>query len=276
MSSQLVQFAAQPNSKATSLAMAVHDLKGNLAIIAGQAKLLRSGKRGAVTTSQIESLDDIISGCKLIESQITGMLAPDLREATPWKAAPVPADLSQCLLHVHDSLRQEFAENRLCFEINLCDQPMVLPFDERLVKRALMNLLENARRFTPPGGTVSISIEPYFWERRTANLGQGLDRRFGSARNRPNAAKVIVADTGCGIGPEYHKEIFEEYFSTPVPGGRASSGLGLAIVNKIMKAHGGKIWVESAVGQGSKFCFLLPYVASESLMKRMEVVECGE
>lgn len=276
MSSQLVQFAAQRNPKATSLAMAVHDLKGNLAIIAGQAKLLRSGKRGAVTTSQIESLDDIISGCKLIESQITGMLAPSHCEAAPWKVAPVLADLSQCLLHVYDSLQQEFAENRLRFEINLCDQPMVLPFDERLVKRALMNLLENARRFTAPGGTVSISLEPHFWERRTANLGHGLDRRFGSARNKPNAAKIIVADTGCGIGPEYYKEIFEEYFSTPVPGGRASSGLGLAIVNKIMKAHGGKIWVESAVGQGSKFCFLLPYVASENLLKRMETAECGE
>ena len=103
-----------------------------------------------------------------------------------------------------------------------------------------------------------------------------MDRRFGSAHNQPNAAKIVIADTGCGIGPEYHKEIFEEYFSTPVPGGRASSGLGLAIVNKIMQAHGGKIWVESAVGQGSRFCFLLPYVASESLLKRMEALECGE
>ncbi|MGA3127596.1 MAG: HAMP domain-containing sensor histidine kinase [Candidatus Korobacteraceae bacterium] len=275
MSSQLVQFAAQRSSKVTSLAMAVHDLKGHLAVIAGQAKLLLSGKRGAVTSSQIESLDDIVSGCKLIENQIAGILTPDLRESAPWKPVPAEADLRQRILHLYNSLQPEFAENRLRFEIDLCAQPMILPFDDRLVTRVLMNLLENARRFTPPGGTVNISLEPYFWERRTANLGQGLDRRYGKERNRPNAAKVVVADTGCGIAPEYHREIFEEYFSTPVPGGRASSGLGLAIVNKILQAHGGKIWVESTVGKGSRFCFLLPYVVSENLMKTMEAVECG-
>ena len=76
MSSQSVQFAANAIRKSTSLAMAVHDFKGNLAVIAGQAKLLRSGKRGAVTTSQIESLDDIVSGCKLIEAKLPECLPP--------------------------------------------------------------------------------------------------------------------------------------------------------------------------------------------------------
>ena len=149
MSSQLVQFAAHQNSKVTSLAMAVHDLKGHLAVITGQAKLLLSGKRGAVTSSQVESLEDIVCGCKLIENQIALMLTPELRESTPWKAVSTPADLRQCLLHVYDSLQPDFAENRLRFEIDLCDQPIVLPFDDRLVTRVLMNLLENARRFTP-------------------------------------------------------------------------------------------------------------------------------
>lgn len=255
--------------------MAVHDLKGHLAVISGQARLLLSGKRGAVTPSQVESLDDIVSGCQLIEKQIAGILTVDTRESAPWKPVRASADLCECLLQVYRALQPEFSESRIRFEVHLCKGPMLLPFDSSLITRVMMNLLENARRFTAPGGTVSISLEPHFWERRSANLGPGFDRRQGSAGNVANAAKVVVADSGCGIAPEYHKEIFEEYFSTSAPGCRASSGLGLAIAQKVLQAHGGKIWVDSAVGKGSRFCFILPYIASESLMKKLEALDCG-
>lgn len=236
--------------------MAVHDLKGYLAVISGQAKLLRAGKLGAVTPPQVEALADIVSGCQQIQTQIAELLSG----SAEWKPVHGSADLRESLLRVHESLQPEFCESQQRLEIAVCDRPMVFPFDARLVTRALMNLLENARRFTAPGGSVSISLAPHFWERRIANLCPPFERRRGDERNAPNAAKIVVADTGCGISPEYHQEIFEEYFSTPAPGCRASSGLGLAITRRIVLAHGGKIWVESTVGKGSSFCFLIPWV----------------
>lgn len=262
--------------------MAVHDLKGYLAVISGQAKLLRAGKLGAVTPPQAEALADIVSGCQQIQTQIAELLK--MGGSAEWKPLPGSADLRQSLLHVHESLQPEFSESQLRLEIAVCDRPMVFPFDVRLVTRALMNLLENARRFTAPGGSVSISLVPHFWERRIANLCPPFERRRGDERNAPNAVKIVVADTGCGISPEYHQEIFEEYFSTPAPGCRASSGLGLAIARKIVLAHGGKIWVESIVGQGSSFCFLIPWVPPhvarrvpcKTKVKDVEATQCED
>jgi signal transduction histidine kinase len=253
--------------------MAVHDLKGHLAVISGQAKLLRTGNLGAVTPPQLAALGDIVSGCKQIENQIAGILEAGIKESAPWKPALVSGVLQELLLQVHNSLKPEFAENGLRFDVNLCKTPMVLPFDARLLTRVIMNLLENAHRFTPPGGTVTISLETHFWDRRTKSLRPLFERRR-SERNLPNSAKIVVADTGCGIAPEYHQEIFEEYFSMPAPGSHSSSGLGLAIAHNIVQAHGGKIWVESAVGRGSRFCFVLPYSASTATdRKPMEKLE---
>jgi signal transduction histidine kinase len=260
--------------------MTMHDLKGYLAVISGQAKLLRAGKLGTVTSRQVAALADIVSGCQLVEQQLSGMLTAGVRESPVWEPVLATSDLRQCLLHVYNSLQVEFSDGQLRFEIELCDLPMVFPFDAPLVTRVLMNLLQNARRFTPPGGCVKISLVPHFWERRIAQLPADFERRGRYPRKLPNAAKVVVADSGCGIAPEYHQEIFEEYFSTPAPGFCASSGLGLAIAHNIIQAHGGKIWVESAPGRGSRFCFLLPYVApsvaSESRADSLDVAKRGD
>jgi signal transduction histidine kinase len=278
MSALVSQFEGVRDVKSTRLAMAMHDLRGSLAVISGQAKLLRAGKLGMVNPPQVAALADIVSGCQLIEQQLSGMLAADARGSSPWEPVLVPSDLRQCLLRVYDSLQAEFSGHQLQFEIELGKLAMVFPFDAHLVTRVLMNLLQNARRFTPPGGWVRISLAPHFWERRSAQLPADLERRGRYPRKLPNAAKVVVADSGCGIAPEYHQEIFEEYFSTPAPGCSASSGLGLAIAHHIIQAHGGKIWVESAPRKGSRFCFLLPYVAPSATSRSQaeSVADCGD
>ena len=81
----------------------------------------------------------------------------------------------------------------------------------------------------------------------------------------PNGVRVTVADTGCGIAPEYHQEIFDEFFKLPQAGEPCTgSGLGLAIARRLVQAHGGKIWVESEPGAGSKLSFLLPLRQEEA------------
>jgi len=259
MSSAMTQMTERREFKTTGIAMAVHDLKGYLAVISGQAKLLTTGKLGALNPRQASSLADIVSGCRHIEEQIGRLLNPEGSGPNDWKPVEKKGDVRRCLQDVYNLLRPEFLENELKFDIELSDRPIPLPHDGRLIRRVLLNLLENARRFTPPGGRVFLSVAPEFWERRTsrARSAMGGNRPKPST---PNCAKIVVADTGCGIAPANHEAIFEEYFSTPAPGAQLSSGLGLAIARKIVLAHGGKIWVESDEGKGSRFCFYLPFV----------------
>ena len=76
--------------------------------------------------------------------------------------------------------------------------------------------------------------------------------------NVPNAVKVSVADTGPGIRPEFHLEIFDDFFRLPGSESAEGMGLGLAIARRLLQGMGGKIWVESEPGAGCKFSFLIP------------------
>ncbi len=110
--------------------------------------------------------------------------------------------------------------------------------DPKLLSQALTNLVGNAIKFTPEGGSVTIKAE-------------SLDKEI----------KMSVIDTGCGIPPESRERIFakfEQAKTIPTAGSPKGTGLGLTIVKEIVQLHGGKIWIESEVGKGSKFIFLLP------------------
>jgi signal transduction histidine kinase len=96
----------------------------------------------------------------------------------------------------------------------------------------ISNLVGNALKFTPEGGTVTLSCEPLDGELR-----------------------VSVADTGAGIAPEQLSHIFGRFWQADDADRR---GLGLAIARGIVEGHGGEIWVESEIGQGSVFRFMLP------------------
>lgn len=110
--------------------------------------------------------------------------------------------------------------------------------DHKLLSQALTNLVGNAIKFTPDGGSVTLKAE---------QIGKEI--------------KVSVIDTGCGIPQESLDRIFgkfEQAKTIPTPGSPKGTGLGLAIVKEIIQLHGGKIWIESEVGKGSKFIFQLP------------------
>jgi signal transduction histidine kinase len=109
--------------------------------------------------------------------------------------------------------------------------------DERKVKQILLNLLSNAVKFTPEGGRVDL----------TATVPDG-------------AITIAVSDTGVGIAPEDQAAIFEEFRQVGRDDTRTQegTGLGLTLAKKFVELHGGRIWVESRVSQGSTFSFTLP------------------
>jgi len=112
--------------------------------------------------------------------------------------------------------------------------------DRDKLYEVLANLLENAIKFTPSGGTVHIGA-------------QVLDDRH---------IKMKVSDTGCGISEEHLPRIFDKFYRVQQSSGHATgSGLGLAIAKGLVELHGGTLAVESAPGKGSHFSFTLPYTA---------------
>ena len=137
--------------------------------------------------------------------------------------------------------------------------------DRDKVNQVLTNLLENSIKYTPSGGKIYISAQPYFWEKRDSSaakpqIQEERRRRTGENSNRHcNAVVVQVSDTGIGIPPENQQEIFEEFAQVSSNQmDRTGLGLGLAICKRIIDAHGGRIWVDSQVNSGSRFSFLLP------------------
>ena len=109
--------------------------------------------------------------------------------------------------------------------------------DERKIKQILLNLLSNAVKFTPEGGRVGIN-----------------------ASQTDGAVEISVSDTGIGIAPEDQPRIFEEFrqVGSDYEHKSEGTGLGLTLAKKFVELHGGRIWVESEVGKGSKFTFTLP------------------
>jgi NtrC-family two-component system sensor histidine kinase KinB len=85
-----------------------------------------------------------------------------------------------------------------------------------------------------------------------------FEERLRQMNFQPNSVKVSVSDTGPGIPPEYHIEVFDDFFRLPQSEAHSGMGLGLAIARRLVVGMGGKIWVESEPGAGSKFSFIVP------------------
>jgi PAS domain S-box-containing protein len=121
------------------------------------------------------------------------------------------------------------------------------PFDEHRLMQVLVNLTNNALKFTPENGRVTITAR--------------------EAPKDPGCVEVCVNDTGCGIAAAELKRIFERLYQVPNSdrGSEQGVGLGLYIARELVQSHGGKIWVESELGTGSTFCFSIPKESSEAI-----------
>ena len=250
--------------RTVALASAAHELKTPIAIMSGYADLLLSEKLGPLTAKQREVLQEMQSNRQRLQHFIDDFLNYGAISTGNLKLRIKSNDLNDCIRDICEVWQPRFQQKLLAFY--RLEGKSIEPFffDYYKVQHIIFNLLHNALKFTPAKGTVWISAELYLWERRGDSEKQVLENRRKNASATHNSVRITVCDTGPGIRPEFHQEIFEDFYRATETSESVGTGLGLAIARGLVQAHGGKIWVESEVGSGSKFSFLLPLRQSEN------------
>lgn len=241
-----------------ALASAAHDLRTPLAILNGYVELLQSEKLGPLNDRQRHVLADMFSSGQRLQHFIQDFLSFSVLETGEPKMHFEQGDLNACLSEVCRLWSNNFQEKGLALYFLANDKLNEFSFDSAKVQRVVSNLLENASKFTPSGGTVWLHAEPYMWERRASTMPGVATERRRQATTQPNSVKISVSDTGPGISPEYHIEVFDDFFRLPQNEGQPGMGLGLSIARRLVAAMDGKIWLESVPGAGCKFSFIIP------------------
>jgi signal transduction histidine kinase len=255
---ELEQLRDRFRKTTNALASAAHDLKTPLAILNGYIELLQSQKLGPLNERQREVMDDMFSSGKRLEQFIHDFLTFSVLETGELRMQFIEGDLNASLSEVCRLWSGRFQERGLALYFLANDKLTPFAFDAPKIQRIVSNLLENASKYTPQGGTVWLHAEPHMWERRSVSKSAGHGERRRQASSVPNAVKVSVSDTGPGIRPEFHLEIFDDFFRLPGSESAEGMGLGLAIARRLLQGMNGKIWVESEPGAGAKFSFLIP------------------
>jgi signal transduction histidine kinase len=241
-----------------ALASAAHDLKTPLSILNGYVELLYSEKLGPVSDRQREVLVDMRDSGKRLQQFIQHFLTFSALETGGLRMQFDSANLNDCLSGVCRLWSNRFQEKGIALYFLANEKLPIFPLDVPKLERVISNLLENAFKFTPQGGTVWLHAEPYMWERRAASVPSTAERRRQNLQH-PNSVKISVSDTGPGIPAEFHLEVFDDFFRLPGSEAKDGMGLGLAIARRLVQGMGGKLWVESDSTTGSKFSFLVPY-----------------
>jgi signal transduction histidine kinase len=236
--------------------MMVHDLRSPLTVIMGGLHLLRKVIKDP--SARVEMLLDLATN----SSQRMLELVNSLLDISRLEAGQMQMEIkARSLPNLVDRARERVAplalEDGIALQIDLPPDLPHVAVDANLVTRVLVNLLDNAIKFSPQGSVVSVSADgvsaiPMFEE---------------SEITLQHYISVSVTDTGPGIPEKYREKIFEKFSQVKEQESRRGlgSGLGLTFCKLVVEAHGGHIWVESQMGQGSTFTFTLPVAEIESV-----------
>jgi two-component system sensor histidine kinase BarA len=239
---EVADLRARDQLKTQFLANISHDLRTPLTAVITHAEILRDGLLGPLSDRQMESINGIISGGRQLLAQVGEILTYARGAADQLTIVPVTFAIADVLRQVSSLNESLLARKHLDFEIDVEATIPPIVADREKVTHVIGNLFGNAIDFTPAGGRVWLRAA----SRRQSDLSELL---------------VEVGDTGVGIAPEHHDLIFREFAQVDATPSRPhhGTGLGLTIARKLVELHGGKIWVESALGTGSRFYFTIPY-----------------
>jgi GAF domain-containing protein len=231
------QIEAANRHKSNFLANMSHELRTPLNAIIGFSEVLGERLFGELNEKQAEYTDDILTSGRHLLSLINEILDLSKVEAGRMELELATFDLPLAIDNARTFVRERATKHGITLDVTIDERLGDVVGDERKIKQILLNLLSNAVKFTPEGGRIGIN-----------------------ARQTNGSVEISVSDTGIGIAPEDQPKIFEEFrqVGTDYAHKVEGTGLGLTLAKKFVELHGGRIWVESEVGKGSKFTFTLP------------------
>jgi signal transduction histidine kinase len=231
------QIEAANRHKSEFLANMSHELRTPLNAIIGFSEVLKERMFGELNEKQAEYTDDILTSGQHLLSLINEILDLSKVEAGRMELELATFDLPLAIDNARTFVRERATRHGIHLDVTVDERLGDFVGDERKIKQILLNLLSNAVKFTPEGGRIGIT-----------------------ARQADGVVEISVSDTGIGIAAEDQPKIFEEFRQVGSDNAKKveGTGLGLTLAKKFVELHGGKIWVESEVGKGSKFTFSLP------------------
>jgi signal transduction histidine kinase len=229
------------------LARALHDLRTPLTALQGYCDMLIQQKAGPVQPDQIDLLQRMQHGIGRLTRMSRAMFELSVHHNTEAKPNLVRANIDTCVQNAVNLIVPIADDKGIGISIDLEPPDTHLYLDAGAIEQVLVNLLENACKFTPRGGSVEI-------RGRVSYSDAPGDRKEG--RMIP-VYRIDIQDTGMGILPEHISSIFEEYTSYAGARDRSGGGLGLAICKMLIGSHKGSIWADSNPG-GTKISFTIP------------------
>jgi signal transduction histidine kinase len=234
------------------LARALHDFRTPLTALQGYCGMLIRQSAGPLDPGQIELLERMQHSITRLSKMSGAMFELTSRRNSERKPNLVRANIDDCVQNATDQITPMAQDKEISVSVDLDPPDTHLYLDPAAIEQVLVNLLENACKFTRRGGSIEIIGRLTSWE------GMSTDGTLGSKETGP-AYKIEVRDNGMGILPEHIDSIFEEYTSYAGARDRSGGGLGLAICRMLINEHHGVVWAESNA-HGTKMSFVLPLV----------------
>jgi len=255
-------------AKSEFLASMSHELRTPLTAIIGFSEVLFDKNFGPLNAKQEEYTIDILESGRHLLSLINDILDLAKVESGKMELDLSTVNMADLLENSLIMIKEKAYKHALSLNLDVPDEmaDLEIEADERKLKQIIFNLLSNAAKFTPDGGSVNMSARIVdcrlsIEDLKKRNLDVSSMTSQASTINHQPCIEISVSDTGIGIASEDQEMVFEEFYqlkgktTDKSPG----TGLGLSLVKRLVEMHGGKVGIESeALGQGSRFFFTIP------------------
>lgn len=237
--------------KSNFLATMSHELRTPLTSVIGYAEMMAEGLAGAITQEQKDYLTTILSKADQLLGMITSVLDVAALESGPLALDKSRLSLADIVASEIATFTTQAGKRGIAIQLDARGESIVCG-DKKKIRQVVASLISNAVKFTPDRGHVGVAVRP----------GPLSPHETDDAR----AIQLVVTDSGIGIPRDHVGKIFEPFFQVDSSSTRAfgGTGLGLTLAKAYVEAHGGRIWVDTAPGQGSTFVVTFPLSAEET------------
>ena len=229
-------------AKSEFLAHMSHELRTPLNVIIGFSELMIDRVPGEINEEQRHCLNDILDSGKHLLNLISDVLDLSKIESGKMKLRLTNFALTKVIESLKNTIMPMLVSKKQSLDIKVDEEFPLVRADEAKVRQVLLNLLSNSNKFTGEGGKLKIeAVRDGDW------------------------CQVSVIDNGIGIKKEDQERVFEPFcqLDNPLTKEKSGTGLGLAVAKQIIERHGGRIWVESEYGRGSRLTFTLPLATAD-------------